>query len=139
MIKFHQKFFIESISFENVNPHQIRHSNYNFRNIHNVENKLARFQIYPETELACKYNKLLYKTQNSEIIVEYENGFDMNTGKLIEIQWLHLAHTPELICLSKISKEHRRNRWKIKTTRYRKYMLTRTTTHEQHLFWRNPF
>ena len=80
MIKFHQKYFIESIMFEDVNPEQIRHSNYNFRNILNIENKLTRFQIYPETELACKYNKPLYKTQYSEIIVEYE---DMNTGKLI--------------------------------------------------------
>ena len=51
--------------------------------IHNIENKLTRFQIYPETELACKYNKPLYKTQYSEILVEYDNGFDMITGKLI--------------------------------------------------------
>ena len=83
MIKFHQKHFIESIPFEDVNPDQIRLSNYNFRNIHHIENKLTRFQIYPETELACIYTKPLYKTQNSEILVEYENGFDMNTGKLI--------------------------------------------------------
>ena len=57
--------------------------NHKFRNIHNIENKLLRFQIYPETELACKYNKPIYKTQFSEILVEYENGFDMNTGHLI--------------------------------------------------------
>ena len=44
---------------------------------------MTRFQIYPETELACKYTKPLYKTQYSEILVEYEQGFDMNTGKLI--------------------------------------------------------
>ena len=44
---------------------------------------MTRFQIYPETEFACKYTKPLYKTQYSEILVEYEDGFDMNTGKII--------------------------------------------------------
>ena len=56
MIKFHQKYFIQSIPFEDINPHQIIHTNHKFRNIHNIENKLPRFQIYPETDLACKYN-----------------------------------------------------------------------------------
>ena len=37
IIKIHQKFFIESIPFKNVNPGQLRHSNYKFRNIHNIE------------------------------------------------------------------------------------------------------
>ena len=83
IIKFQQKYFIESISFEDVNPDQIRQQNYNFRNIHNIENKLTHIQIYPETDLACKYTKPLYKSQYSEIFVEYEDGFDMNTGKLI--------------------------------------------------------
>ena len=82
MIKFHQKFFIEVIPFEDVNPDRLRHCNYKFRNIHNKENKMTRFQIYPETELAGKYNKSLYKTQYSEVLVEYDDGFDMNTGKL---------------------------------------------------------
>ena len=62
MIKLRQKKFIESIPYEN---------------------KLTRFQIYPETELACTYTKPLYKTQYSENHVEYEQVFDMNTGKLI--------------------------------------------------------
>ena len=83
MIKFHQKYLIESILYEDVNPDQIRTTNHKFRNIHNLENKLTRFQVYPETELACKYNKPIYKTHYSEILVEYENGFDMNTGHLI--------------------------------------------------------
>ena len=78
MIIFHQKSFIESIPFGDVNPGQLRHSNYRFRSIHNGENNLTFFQIYPETEVAC-----IYKTQLSEILVEYEQGFDMNTGKLI--------------------------------------------------------
>ena len=83
MIKFHQFFFLNPIPFEDANINQIRKSNHTFIYIHNIENKLTRFQIYPETELACKYNKPFYKTQYSEILVEYENGFDMNTGKLI--------------------------------------------------------
>ena len=45
---------------------------------------MTRFQVYPETKLACKYTKPFYKTQYSEIHVEYEDGFDMNTGKLIK-------------------------------------------------------
>ena len=83
MIKFHKKYFFQSIPFEDVNPDQLRHSSYRFRNIHNVENKLTRFQIYPETKLASKYTKPLYKTQYSENLVENEDGFDMNTVKLI--------------------------------------------------------
>ena len=83
LIKFHQKYFIESIPFEEVNPDQIRNNNNKFRKFHNIENKLTRFQIYPETELACKYKKPIYKSQYSEILVEYEHGFDMNTGHLI--------------------------------------------------------
>ena len=45
---------------------------------------MTRFQNYPETELACKYNNPLDKTQYSEILVGYEQGFDMNTGKVIK-------------------------------------------------------
>ena len=80
MIKFHQKHFIESIPLEDVIPDQIRQSNYKIRNIHNIENILTRFQVYPETELAFKYTKPHCKTQYSEILV---GGFDINTGKLI--------------------------------------------------------
>ena len=83
MIKFHQNYFIESILYEDINPDQIRTINHQFRDIHNIENKLTRFQIYPETELACKYNNPIYQTQYSEILVEYQNGFEMNTVNLI--------------------------------------------------------
>ena len=51
---------------------------------------MTRFQICPETELACKYNTPLYKTQNSEILVQYVKDFNMNTEKLIVIQ--HPTH-----------------------------------------------
>ena len=80
MIKFHEKYFIQSIPYEQVHPSRRKSSN--FRNIHNIENKLTRFQIYQETELACKYRNPLHKTQYSEILVEYEKGFDTTTGKV---------------------------------------------------------
>ena len=83
MIKFHQKYFIESFPIEEVSPNQMRNNNNKFRNFHNIENELTQFQIYPETELACNYKKPIYKTQYSEILVEYEHGFDMNTVHLI--------------------------------------------------------
>ena len=75
MIKFHQKYFIESILFDKVNPDQIRSDDPKFRNLQNIENKLTRFQIYPETELAFQYKKPIYKTHYSEIIVEYKHCF----------------------------------------------------------------
>ena len=79
MIKFHEKYFIESIPYEQGN--QSRKQRNDFKNIPDIENKLTRFQIYHETEFACKYSNPLYKTQYSEILVEYEKGFDMTTGK----------------------------------------------------------
>ena len=80
MIKFHEKYFIESIPYDQVNPS--RKQSTNFRNVHDIENSLTRFQIYQETEIACKYRNPLFKTQYSEIFVEYEKGFDMTTGKI---------------------------------------------------------
>ena len=66
-----------------MNPEKLRHSNYRFRNFHNIGNKLTRFQKHPETELACKNNKPFYKTQYSANLFEYEQSFDMETGKKI--------------------------------------------------------
>ena len=80
MIKFHEKYSIESIPYGQVHPS--REQSTDFRNIHDIKNKLTRFQIYQETEIACKYRNPLYKTQYSEILVEYEKGFDMTTGKI---------------------------------------------------------
>ena len=80
MIKFHEKYLIQSIPYEQVHPS--RQQSTDFRNLHNIENKLTRFQIYQETEIACKYWNPLYKTQYSEILVEYEKSFDMTTGKI---------------------------------------------------------
>ena len=78
-IKFHEKYFIQSIPYEQVHPS--RKQSTDFRNLYYIENKLTRFQIYQETEIACKYRNPLHKTQYSEILVEYEKGFDMTTGK----------------------------------------------------------
>ena len=80
MMKFHEKYFFESIPYEHVNPS--RKQSTDFKNIHDIENKLTRFQIYHETEFAYKYRNPLYITQHSEILVEYEKGFDMTTGKI---------------------------------------------------------
>ena len=49
MIKFHEKYFIQSIPYEQVHPSRKLSSN--FRNIDNIENKLTRFQIYQEQNL----------------------------------------------------------------------------------------
>ena len=78
--KISRKIFYRTNSNEQVHPS--RKQSTDFRNIHNLENKLTRFQIYQETEIACKYRNPLYKTQYSEILVEYEKGFDMTTGKI---------------------------------------------------------
>ena len=84
MVQFHQKYFIESITCESVNPDQIRKSNFTFRNIKKkTESKLTRLLTYPEREHACNYTKPIYKTQYSEIFVEFEQCIDMNTGKKI--------------------------------------------------------
>ena len=80
MIKFHEKYFIESIPYEKVNLFERRSSK--FRKIDNIEKQLTRFQIYHETEFACIYKNPLYKTQYSEILVEYDKGFDMTIGKI---------------------------------------------------------
>ena len=80
MIKFHQKYFIESIPYEQLNPS--RKLSNDFRNIHDIENKLTGFQIYQETEIACKSKNPLYKTQYSETLFEYKKGFDITTGKI---------------------------------------------------------
>ena len=58
--------------FEKVIPDKIRSNRNCYTNIVGIENKLTRFQIHSETELACKYNATLYKTQNPELLVKYE-------------------------------------------------------------------
>ena len=84
MIKIHQKYFVES-TYDQVKPEKSRQNNQHFKNVNNIENKQTRFQIYPETKLACINNSPVYKTEHSEILVKYEKGFDMNTENLIII------------------------------------------------------
>ena len=49
MIKFHEKYFIDSIPYEQVNPSHKRSND--FKNSHDIENKLTRFQIYQKQNL----------------------------------------------------------------------------------------
>ena len=82
MINFYQKYFVESIPYDKVNPNEIRQNRCGYKNIDGIENKLTRFPFYPETELDCKHTTSFYKRQYSEIFVEYEKGFDMKAGKI---------------------------------------------------------
>ena len=73
--KISSELFFESIPYDKINPEKIRKNNYQFNNIQKIENKLTRFHFYPETELACKYNAPLYKTQYAEFLVQYKKRF----------------------------------------------------------------
>ena len=83
-MKFHQKYFIASILYDKVSTDEIRQNRNCYYNIDGMENNLTHFQIYPETELACKYKTPLHKTHYSKTLVEYKKkSFDIKTGKLI--------------------------------------------------------
>ena len=116
MIKLHEKYFIESIPFDNVNPSQKTSRNVKFGNIHNIANKLTRFQIYHETEFACKYQIPLHKTQYSKLLVEYDEGFDKTTGMHPHITH-HLLNKGTSYIPVNLQK-HRKSWWKNKTTRH---------------------
>ena len=68
MIKFHQKYFLRSIPFDKTNQikltknlNQIKPTKLKY--IDGIENKLTRFQIYPETaEVASNYPKPFQNT-----------------------------------------------------------------------------
>ena len=62
MIEFHQNTVFETIPFDQVHPVEKRQNNQQKKNIDDIENKLTRFQINPEIELACNYKTPLYKT-----------------------------------------------------------------------------
>ena len=78
-IKFHQKHFIESIAFDKIKT--LIESDQADKNI--VVEEIRCFQINPETEVACKYAKALFKTQYSEILVQNKKKFDRKTENLI--------------------------------------------------------
>ena len=74
MIKFHQQYCIESISFKKVNPDKLGSKGNPYKRFEGIENKVTRFQIFPETEVACKNNTPLYETQFSENLVGYKKS-----------------------------------------------------------------
>ena len=47
MMKLHQKYFIESISYDKVNTDKIRQNRNCYNNIDGIENKLTRFKSTP--------------------------------------------------------------------------------------------
>ena len=49
-----------------------------------------RFQIYPETEVACKYPKPLFSNPIFRNLVEYKIRFDMK--KLSLMNYIYFAH-----------------------------------------------
>ena len=80
VIKSHQKYFIESIPYTKINPKRFRSKPEKNKIIDGMEKKFTRLQFYPETEVACKYPKPLFKTQNSEIHVKHDIRFDKKKG-----------------------------------------------------------
>ena len=54
MIKFLEKNFLQSIPFNQLHPDRRRPDEKTSRNIQGTEHKLTRFQLNPETKLACK-------------------------------------------------------------------------------------
>ena len=138
LAKIHARIHPESISYDKVNPENIRQNNYQFNNIHNIESKLSPFQIYLETEPARKYITSFYKTQYSEILVEYAKGFDMNTGKLLIIQnpthHKSLGDENSYIPVTLLKKTERTD-GKLRPQEKSKKTFTRTVTYEQYLFW----
>ena len=82
--KISSKIFYRTNTVRRCQPESNKTKNTKFRNIHIIKNKLTRFQIYQETDFVCRYRNPLYKTQSSEILVEYKQSFDMNTEKIIQ-------------------------------------------------------
>ena len=73
VINFHEKYFIESILYEQVNP-SCKQSN-DFTNLHNIEKNLTRFQIYQEIEFVnvnteihfIRHNTLKYLSNTKKV------------------------------------------------------------------------
>ena len=135
MIKFHEKYFMESIPDEQVNPSRKQRND--FRNIHDIENKLTRFQIYQETEFARKYRNPLYKTQNSEILVENKKGFDMTTGKIKFEPYAtsHPINEGTSYIPVNFQKSTGQPGGKLKPHDSKSKRFLRTITNDRHLFW----
>ena len=80
MIKFHEKYFIQSIPYEQVHPS--RKQSTDFRKLHIIEKKINTFPNISRNRNRMQIQKPLHKTQYFEILVEYEKSFDMTTGKI---------------------------------------------------------
>ena len=80
LIKFHQKCFIESIPYEDVNPDQIRSTNYKFRNIHKYENgfnmNTGNLIVHA---MATSYS---FTDENSYVSVKFQKNAGRTGGKL---------------------------------------------------------
>ena len=63
MIKFREKHFMETIPFDKLNHDQIRSIRQKYQNLEGLQNKLTRFQVYPETKVACQYSKAFSKLE----------------------------------------------------------------------------
>ena len=81
MIKLHQKSFIESIPFEKVNTDEKRSKPQDHNNIDGIENKITRFQIYPETEVACKNTTTVLENTKFRNYCGIRKSFILKTGK----------------------------------------------------------
>ena len=60
MIMLYKNYSIDSITFNIINSERTRSKPNQYKNTHGIENKLQHFQIYPETEIACKKPKTLF-------------------------------------------------------------------------------
>ena len=49
------------------------------QNTHNPS--LSRFELFPHTQTFCGKPESLYSTQNSDVFVTYQEGFNMHTGQ----------------------------------------------------------
>ena len=142
MIKFHQKYFIDSTPVDQVNPHKIKQKNQQNKNIEGKEIKLLRFQINLETKVACRYKTPQYRTQNWEIFDKYEKNFDMKTGKLIinPIQ-TYKNYNDKTSYIPETFLKNGNVGGKLRPQDIKQHTLTRTITNEQYLLWRKwyPF
>ena len=119
---FIKKYFFESIPYDKVNPEKIKQKSRRFNIINKIEDKLTRFQIYPETKLACKYNTPLYKTQYSEKKVHCSQVSNGNKNRL-DHESFSQSNIEKLLHLSPEDFKNELNRLKLTTNKGTKRKL----------------
>ena len=77
----------------------------------------------------------IYKTQYSEILVEYENRFNMNTGNLI-VDPMATTHSPT-DGNPYVSVYFQKNIGRVGGKLKPQDTITRNITYKPHIFWRN--